>query len=200
MKRTLLDAAEYALRTEADALAQFCSVLTDDQVENAVKLLASAHRIAVSGCGHSGIASQHFAHLLCCIDRPARFLSPSEAVHGGMGFLHEGDALVLVSRGGKTSELLPMCRIAKAAGVNIITVTEDMTSPLAQDADVVLPLRITHETDPYNSQGTTSFVVTCALFDAIQCALIDYTGFQNEQFARIHPGGAVGERLNSKKA
>ena len=88
--------------------------------------------------------------------------------------------------------------IAKSKGACIITVTENLTSPLALGADIVLPMRITRETDKYNSQGTTSFIVTCAIFDALQAALIEETGYRNEQFAVIHPGGAVGERLNSK--
>ncbi|MBR2473391.1 MAG: phosphosugar isomerase, partial [Clostridia bacterium] len=71
-------------------------------------------------------------------------------------------------------------------------------SPLAQGADIVLPMKITKETDKYNSQGTTSFIVTNAIFDALQAALIEETGYRNEQFAVIHPGGAVGERLNKK--
>ena len=79
-------------------------------------MLAKAERIGCSGCGHSGIACAHFAHLLCCIERPARFLSPSDAVHGGLGFLQKEDVLVVASRGGKTEELLPIEQIAGKKG------------------------------------------------------------------------------------
>ena len=164
----------------------------------AVEVLANAERIAAAGCGHTGIACRHFAHLMCCIERPARFISPAEAVHGGTGYIQKGDVLVLASRGGKTQELLPIMDIARAKGACIITVTENLRSPLALGADIVLPMKISRETDKYNSQGTTSFLVTCAIFDALQAALIEETGYKNEQFAVIHPGGAVGERLNKR--
>ena len=87
--------------------------------------------------------------------------------------------------------------IARAKGAVIISVTENLNSPLAQGADIVLPMRVDLETDKYNSQGTSSFVALCAIFDALQTALIEETGFVNEQFALTHPGGAVGERLNA---
>jgi D-arabinose 5-phosphate isomerase GutQ len=161
-----------------------------------VDVLACAPRIACSGCGHSGIACAHFAHSLCCIERPARFLSPSEAVHGATGFLQKGDVLVLASRGGKTEELLPIGRIAKAKGATVIAVTEDLQSPLAAGADIVLAMRVTRECDKFNCQGTTSFVVLSAVFDALQTALIEEMDYQNEKFAVVHPGGAVGKRLN----
>ena len=163
----------------------------------AVEVLAKAERIASSGCGHSGICCMHFAHLMCCIERPARFISPAEAVHGATGYLKQGDVMLLASRGGKTKELLPIMDICRKKGVTIISVTENLSSPLAEGADIVLPMSVTRETDRYNSQGTTSFTVLAVLFDALQSALIEVTGYQNESFALIHPGGAVGERLNS---
>ena len=162
----------------------------------AVKVLSEAERIASSGCGHSGIICQHFAHLMCCIERPARFISPAEAVHGGTGFMKAGDVIVLASRGGKTKELLPIMEICRKKGVTIISITENMTSPLAEGADIVIPMRVTRETDRWNSQGTTSSTVLSVTCHALQAALIEVTGYQNEQFALIHPGGAVGARLN----
>lgn len=189
-------AAQEAFRIEAEALSAMEKVLMEEPFLRAVDALAGAERIASSGCGHSGIACRHFAHLMCCIERPARFISPAEAVHGGTGFLKAGDVMLLASRGGKTAELLPILEICKKKGATVIAVTENMSSPLAEGADIVLPMSVTRETDRYNSQGTTSFTVLSVLFDALQAALIEVTGYQNEQFALIHPGGAVGERLN----
>lgn len=162
----------------------------------AVELLKNAERIGTCGCGHSGILCQHFAHLLCCIERPTRFISPAEAVHGATGFLQKGDVMVFASRGGKTKELLPIVDICKQKGVSIITITENMESVLAEAADVVLKQYVNRETDKYNSQGTTSSTALCVIFHTLQTALIEETGYRNEQFAVIHPGGAVGERLN----
>ena len=192
-------AAQEAFRIESEALAAMPERLTEAEFLRAVEALAKAERIASSGCGHSGIACQHFAHLMCCIERPARFISPAEAVHGATGFLKEGDVMLLASRGGKTKELLPILEICRKKGVTVISVTENLSSPLAEGADIVLPMAVNRETDRYNSQGTTSFTVLSVLFDALQAALIEVTGYQNEQFALIHPGGAVGERLNAKK-
>jgi D-arabinose 5-phosphate isomerase GutQ len=138
----------------------------------------------------------HFAHSMCCVDRPARFLSPAEAVHGGTGFLHEGDVLVLASRGGKTAELLPILDIAKKRGAYVISVTENLASPMAELSDVVLPMKVHREICNYNILGSSSFIATNAVFDALAVAVMEETGFGDKQFALIHPGGAVGERLN----
>ena len=193
---TLLTVGRRAFAIEQDALARAFAAVDENAFLKAVEVLAAAPRIAASGCGHSGIACRHFAHLMCCIERPARFISPAEAVHGASGYLQQGDVMLLASRGGKTAELLPILDICKSKGVTVISVTENLESPLAKGANIVLQMRVTKEVDPFNTQGTTSFTVLSVLFDALQAALIEETGFQSEQFARIHPGGAVGERLN----
>ena len=146
----------------------------------------------------AAIPGSHFAHLMCCIERPARFLSPAEAVHGGTGYLQQGDVVLLVSRGGKTDELMPIADICRNKGVTVIGVMENTASPLAEKSDIILAMKVTRECDKYNCQGTTSFAVTNAIFDALQTAVLEYTDFKNEQFAVIHPGGAVGKRLNDK--
>ena len=198
MNNKYLESAYNAFKIESESILKTAEVLDEKELQKAIEVLAKAERSASSGCGHSGIACRHFAHLMCCIERPARFLSPAEAVHGGLGYLQKGDVILLVSRGGKTDELIPIGKICKDKGVTVITVTENAASPLAELADIVLLMHITKECDKYNCQGTTSFAVTSAIFDAIQAALVEYTEFQNEEFAVIHPGGAVGKRLNSK--
>jgi D-arabinose 5-phosphate isomerase GutQ len=198
MERESWKLAREALRIESQALMTLKTLLEEASFGRAVEALKKAPRIALSGCGHSGIACMHFAHLLCCIERPARFISPAEAVHGGMGFVQSGDVLVLASRGGKTAELLPMLRIAREKGAVLIGVTENADSPLGRETDIFLKIRVDRETDPDNTQGTASFCVMNGLFDALQTALIGETGYRSEQFARIHPGGAVGERLSGR--
>ncbi len=190
--------AEAAFRIESSALMQALVHIDRPVFEKAVAALAKAERIAASGCGHSGIACRHFAHLMCCIELPARFISPAEAVHGASGFLKKGDVMVLASRGGKSAELLPIMDICKRKDVTVISITEDPESPLARGADLVIRMHVERETDTYNSQGTTSFIVLSAIFDALQAALIEETRYKNDQFAVIHPAGAVGARLNKK--
>jgi D-arabinose 5-phosphate isomerase GutQ len=196
MDQALWEAGRRAYEIERDAIEKALSAVDEAAFLKAVEALAAAPRIAASGCGHSGIACMHFAHLMCCIERPARFLSPAEAVHGGTGFIQPCDAVLLASRGGKTRELLPILDIAKRKGAAVIAVTENADSPLALGADILLKMSVTRETDRFDSQGTTSFTVLNVLFHALQAALIERTGYKNEQFAVIHPGGAVGQRLN----
>ena len=198
ISKEALQAARDAYDIEAACITEMKDYFDDAQFAKAVELLCEAPRIGAAGCGHSGIICQHFAHLMCCIEQPARFISPAEAVHGATGFLQKGDVMVFASRGGKTKELLPIVDICKAKGVSIITVTENMESPLAQAADVVLKQHVNRETDKWNAQGTTSTTALCMIFHALQAAMIEQTGYQAEQFALIHPGGAVGERLNNK--
>ena len=198
MNANSLESAKAVYAIEKECIEKMEDYFDASAYSKAVELLKNAPRIAATGCGHSGIMCRHFAHLMCCIDKPARFLSPSEAVHGGSGFLQSGDVCVFASRGGKTKELFPIVDICKAKGVSIIAVTENSESPIAQKADVVIKQYVNRETDKYNCQGTTSSTALAVIFHILQTALIEETDYKNEQFAVVHPGGAVGERLNSK--
>lgn len=197
-KDKMLDAAYATFEIEAESLRATGEVLDRTEFEKAVDVLASAGRIAASGCGHSGIACRHFAHLCCCIERPARFLSPSEAVHGGLGYICPGDVMMLASRGGETDELVPIAKICRAKGASVILVTEKPDSTLGRLSDIILRIAVTRECDRDNCQGTTSFAVTSAVFDALSTALIERLDYSSREFAVIHPNGAVGKRLNSK--
>lgn len=185
-----------AFTIESDSILATRDKMDMEAFEKAVDVLCKAERIGTAGCGHSGIACMHFAHSMCCVERPARFISPAEAVHGATGYLQEGDVMVWASRGGKTDELFKILEICHVKNVTVIGVTENLASPLAEMSDIVIPMVVTSETDRYNSQGTSSFTALAAVFDALQTAVIEETGYKNEQFALIHPGGAVGKRLN----
>lgn len=198
MERRILESMMSVYRIESECILGLEKCFDEAAYERAIELLKNAPRIGASGCGHSGIMCRHFAHLMCCIERPSRFISPAEAVHGATGFLQEGDVCVLASRGGRTKELLPILDICKKKKVKVITITENLSSELAVGADVVLRQYVNRETDKYNSQGTTSTTSLGVIFHVLQTALIEETGYKNEQFAVIHPGGAVGERLNNK--
>lgn len=178
MRQEAINAAKAAYDIEAACITEMKTYFDEKQFAEAVKLLAGAQRIGTTGCGHSGIICQHMAHLMCCIERPARFISPAEAVHGATGFLKKGDVMIFASRGGKTKELLPILDICKAKGVTVISVTENMESPLAEQSDVVLKQHVNRETDKYNAQGTTSTTALCMIFPALQAALIEETGYQ----------------------
>ncbi len=198
MRKESLQQALQVYTIEKECIEKMADHFDEESYSKAVELLKNAERIGATGCGHSGIICQHFTHLMCCINQPARFISPAEAVHGGTGFLQCGDVCVFASRGGKTKELLPILDICKAKGVKVITITENLESPLSIGADVVLKQYVNRETDKYNCQGTTSSTSLAVIFHVLQTALIEETNFKNEQFALVHPGGAVGERLNNK--
>lgn len=196
MKAETMERALAAFTIESDSILATRDAMDMEAFAKAVEALSKAERIGTAGCGHSGIACMHFAHSMCCVERPARFISPAEAIHGATGYLQEGDVMVWASRGGKTDELFKILDICHVKKVTVIGVTENLSSPLAEMSDIVIPMKVTSETDRYNSQGTSSFTALAAVFDALQTAVIEETGYKNEQFALIHPGGAVGKRLN----
>ncbi len=196
MNEKTLEMAKRSLVIETKAVADVLDKMDWDAFAKATEALSKCDRIITSASGSSGIAAKKFAHTLCCIERPAQFLPPCEAMHGGLGSVQKGNVVVLVSRGGKTAELLPVLDVALTKGATVIGVTENMDSPIAKHSDIVIPMHIEQESDKYNMQATSSYIATIALFDALICAVMEETDYQKAQFALIHPGGAVGERLN----
>ena len=195
-KETIIERGMESLKIEAAAISEIIDYLDIDCFYEAVEVLSSCPKIITCASGSSGIAAKKFSHSLNCIEKNAQFLSPALAIHGGMGCMKAGDAVVMVSRGGKTAELLPIIDVCRKKGVTLIGVTENLESPLAGSSQIVIPMKIKKESDPLNVMATTSFVVTIAIFDALLAAIMEVTGYQLAQFALIHPGGAVGNRLN----
>jgi D-arabinose 5-phosphate isomerase GutQ len=195
-KEKIIEAAKKSICIEREAIADILEYFDEERFYEAVKVLSNCPKIITCASGSSGIAARKFSHSLCCIERNAQFLSPAEAVHGGMGCMKKGDAVVMVSRGGKTSELLPIIDVCNKKEVILIGITENLTSPLAEKSNIVIPIKISKESDKYNVMATSSFIATVAIFDAMLVAVMEETNYQLEQFALIHPGGAVGNRLN----
>lgn len=196
MTDTVVHAMKKSLEVEAQVLAQLALDTDYDLMSEAVDRLIKAPYVITTASGTSGIAATKFAHTLCCVKRPAKFVSPVEANHGGMGCIRRDDVLVLASRGGQTSELYPTAEYAVSVGASLIVVTENLSSPLAEAATLVLPISVPQESDPLGLMATTSFVATIGIFDALIAGIIQKTGFSAEEFGGIHPGGAVGARLN----
>ncbi len=194
--RKSIEMARQSLEIEANAVKDVLDKMDWVAFQKATEALSKCDKIITCASGSSGIAAKKFAHTLCCIERPAQFLPPCEAMHGGLGAVQKGNVVVLVSRGGKTAELLPVLDVSIKKGATVIGVTENMDSPIAKQSDIVLPMHIEKESDKYNMQATSSYIATIALFDALICAVMEETDYKKEQFALIHPGGAVGERLN----
>ena len=192
------EAARAALEVTAAALAALRDRADVDAIVRAADLIADGAFTVTCGSGSSGYAAAKFAHSLCCVEKPAKFLPPSEAIHGGLGAISAGDVLVMVTRGGQTAELMPILDLAIRRHAHVVGLTENLDSRLAHAAEVVLPLVVTRESDPLQTMATTSNLVVGALLDAVLAAVMVRTGYTKEQFAVIHPGGAVGARLNNE--
>lgn len=196
MKRETFDFMKHSVAQERSALDALYDLLDEEAYGTAVDLLCRSALTVTSACGSSGFAARKLAHSLCCIEHPAKFIPPSDAVHGGMGALKRGNVLVLVSKGGKTDELIPLLSIAKEKGASVILVTANEVSPLAKDADVVLRLPDLPESDRYGVMSTASFAATIAIFDALMMGIMEEADYPLSDFALIHPGGAVGKTIN----
>ncbi len=184
---------------EAESLHRLAEDLDEEAVLKTVKALADCKgKVILSGCGTSAMAAKKGAHSLNCSEIPALFLTPSDAVHGGLGVLQPDDILILVSKGGNTRELVDLIPACKSKNATLIGVSENPASGIAVNSDIYLKVKVEQEPCRFNMLATASTLAVISMFDSICIALMQYTGYTREQFAVIHPGGAVGERLLNK--
>jgi arabinose-5-phosphate isomerase len=195
-RRALMLARE-TLQIEADAIqALHARLETDVSVGQAVALLLHCKgRVVVSGMGKSGHVARKIASTLASTGTPALFVHPGEAAHGDLGMITSNDVFIAISNSGETSELMAILPLVKRMGAALIAMTGKPDSSLAQLADVHLDVSVAKEACPMNLAPTASTTVTLALGDALAVALLDLRGFKEEDFARSHPGGALGRRL-----
>ncbi|RJG02335.1 KpsF/GutQ family sugar-phosphate isomerase [Noviherbaspirillum sedimenti] len=195
----VLHLARETLQIEADAIIalqqRFAS--TDGRhFTHAVELLLGCKgRVVVSGMGKSGHIARKIAATLASTGTPALYVHPGEAAHGDLGMVTEQDAFVAISNSGETAELLDIVPLIKRMGAKLIAMTGKPGSTLAQLANVHLNVAVDKEACPLNLAPTASTTATLALGDALAVALLDARGFREEDFARSHPGGALGRRL-----
>jgi arabinose-5-phosphate isomerase len=183
------------LTLEAEAITAAAAAL-DSAFADAVRLLAACRgRVIVAGVGKSGLIGRKIAATLTSTGTPATFLHPVESVHGDLGLVGADDVAILLSKSGETEELLGLIEALARLGVRIVAITAGTTSRLARFADVTLDIGRREEACPHDLAPTTSTTVTLALGDALAVALLEEKGFRAEDFARLHPGGALGRRL-----
>lgn len=184
------------IRMEAESIQKLNEDLDPTAILAVAKALQNCKgKVILSGCGTSAMAARKVAHSLSCIEIPALFLSPADAVHGALGVLQREDILILISKGGNTEELVRLVPACKTKGATLIAVSENPDSKLAQAADLYLKIKVDQEPCRFNMLATSSTLAVISTFDAICIALMQMTGYTREQFAVIHPSGAVGERL-----
>lgn len=183
------------LRMEAEALSEAEQRL-GDEFARAIELVAgSSGRIIVAGVGKSGLIGRKIAATLTSTGTPATFLHPVEGMHGDLGIVGPQDVALLLSKSGGTEELIALLEHLTRLGVRTIAITGNSESPLARHADVALDGWVREEACPHDLAPTTSTTVALALGDALAVALLQQKGFRREDFARLHPGGALGRRL-----
>ncbi|HCY62107.1 MAG TPA: KpsF/GutQ family sugar-phosphate isomerase [Oxalobacteraceae bacterium] len=194
-----LKLAQETLQIEADAIIALQKRFAGSDSSNfseAVNLLLQCNgRVVVSGMGKSGHIGRKIAATLASTGTPALFVHPGEAAHGDLGMVTEQDAFVAISNSGETAELLEIVPLIKRMGAKLIAMTGKPGSRLAQLANVHLNVAVDKEACPLNLAPTASTTATLAVGDALAVALLDARGFREEDFARSHPGGALGRRL-----
>jgi arabinose-5-phosphate isomerase len=187
--------AREVLAIEGEAVAALAARLDGSFLAAVRLLLACRGRVVVSGVGKSGHIARKIAATLASTGTPALFVHAAEAAHGDLGMVTRQDVFVGMSYSGETSELLTIVPVLKREGTPLVAITGNPASSLAQTADVHLDVHVDKEACPLNLAPTSSTTAMLALGDALAIACLDARGFGPEDFARSHPGGALGRRL-----
>jgi arabinose-5-phosphate isomerase len=186
--------AERVLRIEADAILGLIPKL-DVRFERAVEVLrACGGRVIVTGMGKSGLIGRKIAATLASTGTPAYFLHPAEGVHGDLGMVARGDVVLALSNSGETDEVLAILPLLKRLGIPIVLMTGNPSSSLARQCEVVIDVSVPEEACPMNLAPTSSTTAALAVGDALALALLELRGLRPEDYAALHPRGALGWR------
>lgn len=195
----MLKLADETLAIESHALESLRKRFIEEDAEHFIQsvslLLNCKGRVVVSGMGKSGHIGRKIAATLASTGTPAMFVHPGEAAHGDLGMITHDDVFIALSYSGEANELMSIAPIIKRMGTKLIAMTGRPDSSLAQLADVHLNVHVEKEACPLNLAPTASTTTTLALGDALAIAVLDARGFREDDFARSHPGGALGRKL-----
>jgi arabinose-5-phosphate isomerase len=190
-----LETAKRVLRIEAEAIQELAARL-DGRFESAVEtLLACKGRVVVTGMGKSGLIGRKIAATFSSTGTPSVFLHPAEALHGDLGMMLAGDAVVAISYGGDTEEIVALVPTIKRLALPLVTLTGNLKSPLATASTIALDTAVREEACTLNLAPTASTAAAMAMGDALAIALLDRRGFSQDDFAALHPGGRLGKKL-----
>jgi arabinose-5-phosphate isomerase len=193
--RDAIAIAREVLAIEAQAISDLIPRL-DSNFAHAVRMILERRgRVVVSGIGKSGHIARKIASTLASTGTPAFFVHPAEASHGDLGMVTRDDLFIALSNSGESAELLAIVPLLKRQGAKLISLTGNETSTLAAEADVHLYAGAAKEACPLNLAPTASTTAALALGDALAVALMHAKGFTQDEFARSHPGGALGRKL-----
>ena len=194
-KQDIIDYAREVIRAEADALAQLGSRLNGGFARAVEMVLACPGRVVVTGMGKPGFIAQKISATFASTGTPSLYLHPAEALHGDLGRLVPGDMVLALSNSGETDEILRLLPAIRRLGAPIVALTSGSRNSLADRADVVLEIGPVPEACPLGLAPTASTVALLAMGDALAMAVQHRRGFSPEQFASLHPGGALGRQL-----
>jgi arabinose-5-phosphate isomerase len=191
----IVELGRRVVRLEREALATVEERLGESFGKAVTMIAESRGRVIVAGVGKSGLIGRKIAATLTSTGTPALFLHPVESAHGDLGIVGPDDVAILLSKSGESDELLAMLEHLQGLGVRTIAITGETGSALGRLCDVALDAWVREEACPHDLAPTTSTTAALALGDALSVALLEYKGFRREDFARLHPGGALGRRL-----
>lgn len=191
----LIEIAKETLQIEADSL-QKAALKLDASFVDALKLiLETKGKLVIAGVGKSGLVGAKIAATFASTGTPSFFLHPTEALHGDLGMISKGDAILAISYSGESEELTKILPHIKRFEIPLIAMTAVKNSTLARYADVLLDISVEKEACPLGVAPTTSTTLTMAIGDALAIALMHHRGFKQEDFASFHPGGSLGKKL-----
>lgn len=191
----ILASAQRTFDIETAALQSLRGRLDHDLVKAVGLLLNCQGRVVVTGIGKSGHIARKIAATLASTGTPAFFMHAAEALHGDLGMITADDLVIALSYSGKAQELITVLNVTRRLGIKLIAITGNDHSELAQNADLHLNVHIEQEACPLNLAPTTSTTASLVLGDALAVACLEAKGFSAEDFARSHPGGALGKQL-----
>ncbi|NQY68204.1 MAG: KpsF/GutQ family sugar-phosphate isomerase [Flavobacteriales bacterium] len=194
----ILELAKSTLDIESRAISDLKGLLNNDFVESVKVIVNSKGKVVVTGIGKSAIIANKFVSTLNSTGSPAVFMHAAEAIHGDFGIIQKEDVIVCFSKSGNTEEIKKLLPTLKLMNNRLIAIVGNIDSILAKNADFVLNAYVEKEACPNNLAPTTSTSAQLALSDALAICLLDYRGFSSQDFAKFHPGGALGKKLHLK--
>ena len=194
-KEKILATAKETILTESQAISKLADLLTNDFVESVQLIYKSKGRLIVTGIGKSAIIAQKIVATLNSTGTPSMFLHASEAVHGDLGMVQSDDIVICISKSGNSPEIKILVPILNRFGNTLIAMTGNLTSFLAKNSQFVLDTTVEKEACPNNLAPTNSTTAQLVMGDCLAVCLMEMRNFKGEDFAKYHPGGALGKKL-----
>jgi arabinose-5-phosphate isomerase len=194
-KENIIESAKNTLLSESQSIAKLTDYIDDSFVEAVQLIYNSKGRLIVTGIGKSAIIAQKIVATMNSTGTPSMFLHASEAIHGDLGMVQDGDTVICISKSGNSPEIKVLVPLLKRFGNKLIAITGNTTSFLGKEADCTLNTFVESEACPNNLAPTNSTTAQLVMGDAIAVCLMEMRNFKAEDFAKYHPGGALGKKL-----